>query len=655
MYACLLITGRLCISIEDFKGIIFKERVSFNLLLAVVGGLPYCGKSQAIHNLLRNVLISPAVIKTNPTEVSLQNYVPQGLSSYGVVIVGGKPFNNLIWMPETITSTLLFSCGSAILHNSLLQGQQVELSDTNEICKGKKFGCFKDDDLNTYLHQTYEDVDTLLHQGDLNPEIKRILPSGITTVKVIDTSMNVGVYDFLALTARYCHRQFGFAYLDLERDVPSLQLPPEINPQQPSEKNPLKSATRIYYLVRFAAVTYFSASCPSTLFIALHDGKLSQSDVDSKLQDLKKAIRDEIGRQGLPQEMVCDIIAVNRRDESSANFKRELEKIVMKRHSAMIDLKLGWVFLRNFLRNSSKFSGKLCISLKELQPLAKEVKIDSDFDDFLKVYTECGSFLYIPEILPKHVILRPRVFINHLQSLYYFDGSENGLMTMSEVQNKLGEEVVRVVIPAVCNSGLGVEVPKSRIVFQERTSKKSDGIPILRKTSELFLFIPYARMGEASYKKEHSSLFIVYQSKTIPSNMAGKFLKELLSISKLISTPENNAISVKLDHADVTLTLLFHPKYVELKLHPFISELSSICRTILQSISKALSNIIVFFPDLTYKFALLCLKTLEFEFVSMGAEKQLCGTCKTFPRKPDVRKEWHDAVKVHINLFSTLL
>ena len=361
VYHCLFITGQLRISIEDFKGIIFKERVSFNLLLAVVGGLPYCGKSQAIHNLLRKVLISPAVIKTNPTEVSMQNYVPQGLSSYGVVIVGGKPFNNLIWMPETITSTLLFSCGSAILHNSLLQGQQVELVDTNEINKGKKFECFKDDDLNTYLHQTYEDVDTLLHQGDLNPEIKRILPSGITTVKVIDTSMNQGVYDFLALTARYCHRQFGFAYLDLERDLPSLQLSPEINPQQPSRKNPLKSGTRIYYLIRFAAVTYFSASCPSTLFIALHDGKLLQSDVDARLEDLKKAIRDEIVRQGLPQEMVYGVIAVNRSDESSANFKRELEKMVMKRHSAMIDLKLGWVFLRNLLRNSSKFSGKLCI------------------------------------------------------------------------------------------------------------------------------------------------------------------------------------------------------------------------------------------------------------------------------------------------------
>ena len=642
------------ISAQNLKDIIFRETVHCNLLLAVIGGLPSCGKSDTIISLLKKSVLVPAKISIGSKEDSLQNYEEHGLSSYGVIIVGRKPFDNLIWMPEVKSSMNLFSCASVLFHNSLLQGQQVELVDIGVTRDDERYKVFETTTINDYLHQIYEDVDMLLHQGDLNPEIKRILPSGITAVNIIDAAMNQGVYDFLVLSAGYCHRQFGFVFLDLERDIPRLYQSPDPHPERESV---LQLNHRLHYLVRFAAVSYFSANCSSALFIALHNGKLPKPEVQKHVDTLRKAIDQELLRQRLPKDMVGVVLAINKDNEDDMiEFKKTVEAFVKCRSNAMLNLKLNWVFLRSFLQNNSKYSKMISIPLNQIRALAKEMQIvDSEVEEFLQTYTEFGSLLHLKDILPKHVILQPAVFVNHMQSLYYLEDRkirEYGIISMTDVNKALGEEAEKIVVPFITESGLGVTLDDTDIFFTPsfaRGRKRTDSF-VYFKTSELFLFIPSARQGEYDSKKDLSSLYIVYKSKVLPSNMAGTFLKRLLGniSTKLIPSKIRNSFSVKLKN-DAILTVTFFQEVIGLKLHPFSNDIakSEIWEELLSWCIVALNKIAEVFRDLTYKFALKCLDSESEKFENIvGTDSLLCDKCKVFPKKGDARKRWHDAVKV---------
>ena len=620
-------------------------------MLAVVGGLPSCGKSKVIHGLLsQNTILVPADINFDLSTFSLQNYVEHGLSSYRVTIVGRKPFDNLIWMPEAKSSMNLFSCASVILHNSLLQGQQVELIDIGTERKEKSF---KSVQVNDHLHQVYEDVDVLLRQGDFNHEIKRILPSGITAVNIVDAAMNQGVYDFLVLSAGYCHRQFGFVFLDLERDVPRLYQSPELNPKR---ENVLQLNHRLYYLVRFAAVSYFSANEQSALFVALHNGKLSGAEIQKHLNTLRTAVDDELSRQQLPKEMVGTVLAINPDNQDDMiELKRTVESFVKSRHKAMLNLKLSWIFLRSFLQENLKFSQMISVPLSQIQILAKEMQItDSEVEEFLQTYTEFGSLLHLKDILPNRIILQPAVFVNHLQSLYYLEDTKSnkyGIISMPDVNRALGEEAEKIVIPFITESGLGVKLDASDIFFPASVTsqrRRTDSFSYFKST-ELFLFVPSARRGEYESKKDLSSLYIVYRSKVSPPNMAGMFFKFLQKIStKLIPGTIRNSFSIKMKK-ETTLTVTFYEELIGLKLHLISKDMTEIWEEILSLCTVALNKIAVVFRDLTYKFALKCLDSEmdKFEYILDDAESPLCDKCRVFPKKGDARKRWHDAVKVH--------
>ena len=121
-------TGTLTLSVSDFKDIIVKKTVSCSLFLAAVSGLPHCGKSTLVHNFLKHSL---SVSTENIASPMLMNTYEKGhLSHYGVSVLGGNADESLWWMPFTQRSMHTFTCSSAILHDSLLQGQQIELDQS---------------------------------------------------------------------------------------------------------------------------------------------------------------------------------------------------------------------------------------------------------------------------------------------------------------------------------------------------------------------------------------------------------------------------------------------------------------------------------------------------------------------------------------------
>ena len=656
--------------------VILCERVSCNLVLAVNEGLPMCGKSHLIHKIMNKFLISPIHMEDMLSpQTPLQSYVPDGLSSYGVIIVGRKPFHKLTWMGLTPRSMHTFAVTSSILHDSLLEGQEVELVDI-KLNIGKRFKAFEDEELNRHLHNVYNDVDRVLRHGDLNPEIKRILPSGVTHVNVIDMGTNRGAYDFLTVIARYCSRQFGFVFLSLERDVPLLAQPPNIEYQYPTNIAMMQS--RLFYLIRFAAVTYFATEdhdSPSTVFIALHEGSLSPDSIAGHISILKQELKSEVSRQGLPLDVIGEVKAINPDDDGDMDdFKIFLETLVKKRSSAMLNLKLSLIFLRSFFYSIDRLS----VPLLEVKRLARQLEMkDEDIDEFLHVFTGYGSILFIPDILPGEVIIQPAVFINHIcrvlnpQKEANRLHAANGLISKAEVKELIGDEATKVVVPAICNAGLAVEINASKMRFPElRQSNKEESEYLIshHKGSKLsYLFIPSARIGSICQVKEQSSLFIVHQSKVIPPDMIGMFVQKFMISNtltvQLYPTEDRNAVSLVLPKG-FTLILVFHEDSVELKLQSRdpkdLIAITTICTEVLMCCVRALSGIRTFFPDLSYRYALLCLDSSnntinKYEFLPQPVDK-LCQICKNSVRKDtgSQRKAWYDTVQVcgHIQCMS---
>ena len=507
-----------------------------------------------MHKLMNEALICPTNVKdTSSPHSPFFCFVPKGLSSYRIVVAGEHPFKELMWMEWTPKAMHTFVYSSSI--SSLQPQQKVELTVDMDLNDGEGF---EDKRLNNHLREVYNDVNTFLQRSDLDPKIEKSLPDGMSFVNFVDMVANRGAYDFFIIIARYCSRRFGFLFLSLEKDVPHLSEPPILA----SAKSISLIKSRLLFLVRFAAVTYLGTEdcdSPSTLFIALHKGRLSPDSIKEHVSKLEHELKNEVHRQGLPSKILGEVLAINPDDNKDLNdLKIRMESLVMERQNSMLNLKLSWVFLQSILHSTNK----LYIKLDEVKKLAKQLKMDEDVMDFLHHFTGYCEILYIKDILPNEVILKPFVFINHLFHLFNPTSDPHasyGFISIDEIKELIGNEATDIVVPAVCNAGLAVEINKSKIIHPESLE------------SEAYLFIPSARSGDLCTFKEQSSLYIVYQSKIMPPDMIGMFVQEFMTSEiltmnvKLCPTKEHNTITLVLQKGFI-LTLVFHHYSVEVKL-----------------------------------------------------------------------------------------
>ena len=597
-----------------------------------------------MHKLMDEVLISPTNVKdTSSPHSPFFCHVPKGLSSYRIVIAGERPFKELMWMEWTPKAMHTFVYSSSI--SSLQPQQKVELVDM-DLNDGEGF---EDKRLSSHLREVYSDVNTFLHCSDLDPKIEKSLPAGMSFVNIVDMVANRGAYDFFIIVARYCSRRFGFLFLSLEKDVPHLSEPPILMNASARSISLIKS--RLLFLVRFAAVTYLGTEdydSPSTLFIALHKGSLSPDSIKKHVSKLEDELKNEVHRQGLPSKILGEVLAINPDDKNDLNYlKKRIENLVMERKTAMLNLKLSWIFMQSILHSPKT----LYIPLDEVKKLAEQLKMeDEEVMEFLHDFTGYCDILYIPDILPNVVILDPFVFINHLFHLFNPLATNDlhatyGFISRAEIRELIGNEATDVVVPAVCNAGLAVEINKSKVTYPESLE------------SEAYLFIPSARSGGLCTLKEESSLYIVYQSKIMPPDMIGMFVQEFMTSKiltmnvKLYPTKERNTVTLVLKKGFI-LTLVFHHESVEVKLPSLSSdqaELTAMCTEVDGCCRSALSRIQMFFPKLSYTYALLCHDLNNYEYLPKPLVK-FCRSCKMLFEDDSQRNAWYHTIQVSLNL-----
>lgn len=646
------------------KQIILNETVSCSLVLAVVTGLPYSGKSHILKEFLHSVLLHPL------DGSSVYKYEEAGLSSCRICLLGRKPYDDLIWLAQSPSSAHTFSIASSVFHDSLLKGQEVELSD--KIIEGQYSKEFESSLLNYFLHKVYADIDRVVRRADLNRELKRILPSGITQLTVFDVGVNKGVHDFLCLVACYYRRMFELVVLRID-DIQDLGSPPNLSHERyanTANQSILQGSSRLFYLLRFAAVAQQSTGrSDSVVFLVTHDGTKSQQHIDQAKIKLKQSLEEEAHRQKIDVQLVSKVVMVQlNSNEDIAKLKKQLEKEVMDQRTMRIDnLKLSWVILRSLFYTDQHY-----IETSRLKALAEELDIeDEEFEAFLSTFTEFGSILHIPDIetLKKIVVLHPGCFINALSKLFYppegVDYKDHdGLLTEEQIAAMVEIEQPEIITSTLCDFGLAVEVHESQLQTQQASLPRRSEIDFTledvarlklkgKKEERDFLFVPSSRAKCTKENLQTDSLAILYDTKLIPPDMPAVFVRYFLSArAKLIPSLEAKSVNlqVPIKSSNCNIILVFHCKFVEIRMERYNpADIKPLGELIVSCCTKAIVSISKFIKDLSYKFVIPCVKPQRSSDKDLPAfedlpTNKLCYACEAQEKKNPVRSTWKEII-----------
>ena len=601
----------------------------------------------------------------------MNTYEKHRLSHYGISVLGGNADESLCWMPFTQRSMHTFTCSSAILHDSLLQGQQIELDQI--AISGDVPKIFEDDTLNRHLHRIYCDIDRTLRRTDISPELKRVVSSGVVFGNIFDVGFSKGVYNFLSLVSRYTHRQLGFFVVSID-DIHNLKEMPNLSfPGYDSEKPLMERGSKISYMLQFAAATHLAVpktplQSPAVAFIISSNKSLSPKEKETAKETLCRELSSEAQHLGLPKPILDNILVLNFTDDSDSHELKLLFENMIKKRTLRKNIKLSWIFLRSLFY----FTDRMFISKHELEAYALELDIEgSEYLEFLKTFTEFSSIFYIPNIpsLKNIIILQPVKFVNLLCHLFYPPkGSEeatfDGLFTEQQVIELLSKEASEVIVPTLCSLGLAAEVHSKKLqqVKKERRSRAYstetlvDHFPASISDSwPPLLFVPSARRGNLRVQKtSFNSLFILYDYKFTPPDVQGLFTQRILTLPNVlfVSTSEVNVVKFVITSKgrEYELQVIFHSTHLELIIeYNNRSELDSVCEKILQCCKRALDTICKMIKDLSYRFALVCLQPIKLQEgdhlktkYEILPSKQLCHSCEA--TKSLLRKSWNENI-----------
>ena len=632
-----------------------------------MGGLPHCGKSTLVQSFLQSCLSVFA------DDIRMNTHEECGLSHYGVSVLGGKADESLWWMPSTQRSMHTFACSAAILHDSLLQGQQIEL-DQNAL-SGDVLKIFDNDTLNSHLNRVYCDIDRTLRRTDISPELKHVVSSGMVFGNIFDVEFSKSVYNFLSLISSYAHRQLGFFVVSIDDiDIHKLQEKPNLSfPGYNKEKPLMERGSKISYMLQFAAETYLAVpktplQTPAVAFIISSNKSLSPEKKEAAKETLGHALSSEAQRLELPKTIVNNILVLNPDDDSDLQQLKLWFESMVKYGTLRENVKLSWIFLRSLFY----FTDRMFIDKDELEAYALELDIKSnEYLEFLQTFTEFASIFYIPDIAPlkNTIILQPVKFVNLLCHLFYPPkGSEeavfDGLFSEQQVIELLSKEASEVIVPTLCSLGLAAEVPSNKLqqVKKEMRPRAYSDTWVSHFSASLshsrppsLLFVPSARRGNLrAQQTSFDSLFIVYDYKFTPPDVQGLFTQQLLTLSNVlfVSTSEINVVKFVITYKarEYELQVIFHSTYLELIIeYHDRSELDSVCEKILQCCKRALDTICKMIKDLSYYFALACLQPIKLQEghqvktnYEMLPSKQLCHSCEA--TKSPLRKSWNENI-----------
>ena len=602
------------------------------LCLAIVSGLPQCGKTISLKKMLHNSIelkhrkhFSPFLDQPMQFKVN-----EESLSSYDLCVLGTSPLETLAWMFSTkrygVTMCLLSYFVRLCTHRNIPCDQLQFISSPATI---------PDPLLNEHVKWLFEKLQQRWKTVAKEAPKRFVLQTGICLLNVFDVGPSKAMYEFLPFLNRYCKSAMNLVCYSAHRDANKLHKPLDesecgahlIYPNQPRVKQMFQgianSGTTPVVFIASRSSPSFDATLENT-------GNALQGNTEA-MQYLERLAKEE----GIKIEHLEFF-----QQGESRNVKHVLEAMIVKDMQFFKTMPLRYMLLRSVLDSESPAS--LWKTREELERLSLVYNFQNgDMDNFLKLFSSYGSILYFHDIpsLRNYIVTNVWQFTQLLHELYYSKeetASKFGLLKQRDSED--WEMIFRFLI----HLQIAVEVSPNEVIFE------SSHIPI--DHNGLYYYLPSARCMPPENIPSNESIYISVSPTYIPGNMQARLVQYLLKASRcmLVPTQPINSTTVQFiadDYATskVYVKIVNYGDKIELQLantttaivHSLEQQIE-VCKKVIEACCYALDAIA---ENIKYAFSIRCAEGNNYHDCNKEID---CDKC--IDLNPQ-RQHWIDAYK----------
>jgi hypothetical protein len=654
----------------DFKDIILNQSITTKIrpVLLSFSGLPESGKTKALSHLLQNFVYKSPFKPMKEPDTCLG---AEGIKYYELVATGFHKILNLIMTQVTKESSCAFGLMSAF-KKSLIENKMwpiltdinhhqifldAELNDHLNLI----FNSLKPTDSNKRGDESDDDSDQKYACSCLADEeqkfaefIKKYLPDGIALINIWDLAINRIALHFLTALRGHLYNCHMWLFLDLEKDLDKLDLPPEI-PKGKHERDEgvlMKWRPRLHYLIRSCRMSESrererKRAC--TLF-AFHSGAFN-GELQEKVDELELQVQQvakQVGVSSLLEEKVetMNLKGPGNIDDYSLRLYHKFEHLICEKPYK--DIPFSWVFLRSvFYCHKDVF-----ITKADLKEIAFECGInETSLSQFCKFYTSFGSIFDLSLICPDYgyVIVKPMGFLQSLDKFFpsksqdataswWYIPLKYGIVPEKAFRAEFGQDASAYIDALVC---LNLAIKISYKNLQLDHDELAKHIP----QNDTLYYIPLSRITKTETKPDPTSVHLV-TSIDVPHNFKQTtFVRELLNLLpklKLVPCTETNETIVKDEATDTVVTLVSYTPATKIHINKPNNEICSAIVKAYEQIAKGYTT--------KYKFIVICGDVKDVQSIPsckyhILPDDDLCRECIQAGRLNEMLMSWNTALK----------
>ena len=621
-------------------------------------GLKDSGKSGAVDCLRRKYVDRSAF--RNIRELSHPE--AEGITFYEIVAVSLSVVKNLIINELTTKSCFAPVILSAFKKSFLPSEGEVLIFDALL----SNFSEFGQPDLDEHLRFIYQYLSqqnvrvTDSQQSD--EEMKKAqfflksLPEGIAIVNVWDITISESVRHFLATLQGHLYNHHMWLFLDLKRDLDSLDKPPEIGSDSSLF---MKWRPRLHYLLHSCKISEDKEKKRKrvcTIF-AMHKAQ-SMSELNEKAKILEEKVQPvarQVGVSTLLEEKI-ETLNLDVQDDSQRLYQK-FQRIISE--TPFEDIPIAWIFLRSrFYRFDWIY-----IAREDLKVMAEKCGMnDESLKNFCKFYMSFGSVFDLSLINPtyQYVIIKPISFLKNLGTLLKPD--EDILQKYPTIISGIvpyaacidlfdGHNLVYM--DALTSLNLAVEVTKHNLK-----------LPDEQLDDNLFYYIPLTRAKASITTPDPKSIHVITGIVTphiFKQAAFTKYFLQLLPQLKLVPSKERNQTTIKDPSTGTTVTLISHSPVIRLQLS---KPDEHVCSCIVQAYEMIAENARSQGITVEYKFIKICAESSVKDVRSIPSshyhilpDDKLCTKCNETSTEEDANllETWNKALTKVSNVKCDLL
>ena len=392
---------------EFLKNLVLNKKLEavWNPCLFTICGLPICGKTKLVGELLAN-------IKPLPEQEVCGG--KQGIMGHELIAVDIRQFSGLHFSHSPGEKTYRYAMLSALGHYFVRYGKSVR--DTTFPASNVPF--FENKLLNSHFHRVFQQLlsDDFIVKHEEEPEDafrdpnywRKFLPESFSVVNLWDLNLDKGAIHFITALTGHLNRHCGWLFFDLDRDGECMHQPPE-KPNDPQNENAalMNWRSRLHYLLRAAYMAYGADGQKSCKIFALHSGKLADEEIRERLSSIEEEITSASAHMHLQDLIDPKIKAIDTSDKSQWKVLKAQATSQLKDKPPRT-IPLSYIFLRSTFIYNPKI---VLVTKSELQALAAECGMNcKDVDDFCATFTSFGSIIDISKVGDQrsdYVIMQP--------------------------------------------------------------------------------------------------------------------------------------------------------------------------------------------------------------------------------------------------------